>query len=345
MASLWFWIVAVMVVAYVVLDGFDLGAGVIYLLVAKTNEERRRVLRSIGPVWDGNEVWLLAAGGTLYFAFPLLYASSFSGFYLPLMIVLWLLMLRAIGIEFRVHIDTPMWRGFFDVIFAVSSTLLCVFLGAALGNVVRGVPLDATRYFFEPLWIDFKLGPKTGILDWYTILTGVVALVTLTAHGAYYVALKTDEDLGRRARGVALLLWPVQFFLTLVSLIATYFVKPEVMENYKNHSIGFLVPVVVVGSLAVMLWANPKGKEKTAFLASSFYIVGMLVGAAFALYPVVLPARDHQYDLTIYNSSAGAYGLSVGLVWWILGAALAVAYFAFIYRMFRGKVQLGEGHY
>jgi cytochrome bd ubiquinol oxidase subunit II len=345
MASLWFWIVAVMVVAYVVLDGFDLGAGVIYLLVAKTNEERRRVLRSIGPVWDGNEVWLLAAGGTLYFAFPLLYASSFSGFYLPLMIVLWLLMLRAIGIEFRVHIDTPMWRGFFDVIFALSSTLLCVFLGAALGNVVRGVPLDATRYFFEPLWTDFKLGPKTGILDWYTILTGVVALVTLTAHGAYYVALKTDEDLGRRARGMALLLWPVQFFLTLVSLIATYFVKPEVMENYKNHSIGFLVPVVVVGSLAVMLWANPKGKEKTAFLASSFYIVGMLVGAAFALYPVVLPARDHQYDLTIYNSSAGAYGLSVGLVWWILGAALAVAYFAFIYRMFRGKVQLGEGHY
>src|ERR1700751_1040794 len=132
MASVWFWIVAVMVVAYVVLDGFDLGAGVIYLLVAKTNDERRRVLSSIGPVWDGNEVWLLAAGGTLYFAFPQLYASSFSGFYLPLMIVLWLLMLRAIGIEFRVHIDSPLWRNFFDAIFALSSTLLCVFLGAAL---------------------------------------------------------------------------------------------------------------------------------------------------------------------------------------------------------------------
>jgi cytochrome bd ubiquinol oxidase subunit II len=344
-ASLWFWIVAVMVVAYVVLDGFDLGAGVIYLLVAKTNEERRRVLRSIGPVWDGNEVWLLAAGGTLYFAFPQLYASSFSGFYLPLMIVLWLLMLRAVGIEFRVHVDTPLWRGFFDVIFALSSTLLCVFLGAALGNVVRGVPLDESRYFFEPLWTDFKLGPKTGILDWYTVLTGVVALVTLTAHGAYYVALKTDEDLGRRARGMALLLWPVQFFLTCISLVATYFVRPEVMDNYRNHKIGFLVPVIVVASLAVMLWAAPKGKEKLAFMASSLYIVGMLVGAAFALYPVVLPARDHAYDLTIYNSSAGVYGLTVGLAWWILGAALAVAYFVFIYRMFRGKVQVEEGHY
>jgi cytochrome d ubiquinol oxidase subunit II len=345
MASLWFWIVAVMVTAYVVLDGFDLGAGVIYLLVAKTNEERRRVLGAIGPVWDGNEVWLLAAGGTLYFAFPLLYASSFSGFYLPLMIVLWLLMLRAIGIEFRVHIDHPIWRTFFDAVFALSSILLCVFLGAALGNVVRGVPLDATGYFFEPLWTDFKLGPQTGILDWYTVLTGVVALVTLTAHGAYYVALKTDEDLGRRARGLALLLWPGQFFLTCVSLIATYFIRPEIMENYRNHSIGFVVPVIVVASLALMLWAVPKGKEKIAFLASSFYIVGMLVGAAFALYPVVLPARDPQYDLTIYNTSAGAYGLSVGLVWWILGAALAAAYFVFVYRMFRGKVQVGEGHY
>ena len=127
-----------MVTTYVVLDGFDLGAGVIYLFAAKTNDERRRVLRAIGPVWDGNEVWLLAAGGTLYFAFPLLYASSFSGFYLPLMMVLWLLMLRAIGIEFRVHIDNPIWREFFDVVFSVSSILLCVFLGAALGNVGAG---------------------------------------------------------------------------------------------------------------------------------------------------------------------------------------------------------------
>ncbi|MGB9234407.1 MAG: cytochrome d ubiquinol oxidase subunit II [Terriglobales bacterium] len=345
MARLWFWIVAVMVTAYAVLDGFDLGAGVIYLLVAKTNDERRRVLRAIGPVWDGNEVWLLAAGGTLYFAFPLLYASSFSGFYLPLMIVLWLLMLRAVGIEFRVHIDNSIWRDLFDVVFALSSILLCVFLGAALGNVVRGVPLDATGYFFEPLWTNFKLGPQTGILDWYTILTGVVALVTLTAHGAHYVALKTDQDLGRRARGLALLLWPLQFFLTCVALIVTYFIRPEVMANYQMHAIGILVPIIVFASLATMLWAAPKGKEKTAFVASTLYIVGMLVGAAFALYPIVLPSRDREHDLTIWNTSAGVHGLNVGLVWWTLGAMLAVAYFVFIYRMFRGKVQLGEGHY
>jgi len=345
MASLWFWIVAVMVTVYVVLDGFDLGTGVIYLIVAKTNEERRRVLRAIGPVWDGNEVWLLAAGGTLYFAFPLLYASSFSGFYLPLMMVLWLLMMRAVGIEFRAHIENPVWQEFFDAVFAVSSILLCIFLGAALGNVVRGVPLDSTGYFFEPLWTNFRLGNQTGILDWYTVLAGVVALVTLTAHGSHYIGLKTDDDLGRRARGVALLCWPLQFFLTCISLVATYFIRPTIMVNYTKHPVGVLVPIVVFSSLAVMLWATPKGREKVAFLASSLYIVGMLVGAAFALYPVVLPARDHQHDLTIYNTAAGIHGLSVGLVWWTLGAVLAAAYFVFVYRMFRGKVTLEEGHY
>ena len=345
MASLWYWIVAAMVATYVVLDGFDLGAGVIYLMAAKTDEERRKVLRAIGPVWDGNEVWLLAAGGTLYFAFPQLYASSFSGFYLPLMMVLWLLMLRAVGIEFRVHSESHVWQGFFDVVFSVSSILLAVFFGAALGNVVRGVPLDATGYFFEPLWTDFKLGPQVGILDWYTVLIGVMALVTLTAHGSYYIALKTDADLGRRARGFALLCWPLQFFLSVSAMVATYFIRPDIMTNYGNHPIGLVVPIVVVASLAVMLWANPKGKEKLAFVASSLYITFLLVGAAFALYPVVLPARDHQYDLTIYNTAAGTHGLSVGLVWWSFGAVLALGYFAFVYRMFRGKVQLGEGHY
>jgi len=345
MASLWYWIVAVMVTTYVVLDGFDLGAGAIYLAVAKTDEERRRVLGSIGPVWDGNEVWLIAAGGTLYFAFPQLYASSFSGFYLPLTMVLWLLILRGIGIEFRAHVRNSVWQNFFDVVFSVSSILLAVFFGAALGNVVRGVPLDATGYFFEPLWTNFQLSAQPGILDWYTVLIGLLSLVTLTAHGSLYVAVKTDDDLGRRARGVALLCWPLQFFLTCSTLVATYFIRPGVMTNYEKHMIGLLVPLVVFASLAVMLWANPKGKEKLAFAASSLYITGMLVGAAFALYPVVLPARDPQYSLTIYNTAAGSHGLSVGLVWWTFGAVLATAYFLFLYRMFRGKVQVGEGHY
>jgi cytochrome d ubiquinol oxidase subunit II len=346
METLWFMIVAVMVAAYVVLDGFDLGAGVICLYVARSSAERRVVLRAIGPVWDGNEVWLLAAGGTLYFAFPQLYASSFSGFYLPLMMVLWLLMLRGIGIEFRAHMENPVWIGFFDVIFCVSSALLAIFLGAALGNVIRGVPLGPDGYFFEPLWTDFRVGAHPGILDWYTVMAGVIALVTLTAHGALYVVTKTEADLNLRARRVALLMWPIQALLTVVSLIATNWIKPKVMDNYREHPIGLAIPLLVLASLGAMLWATLKGKEKPAFVASSLYIVSMLVGAAFALYPVVLPAStDPSFSLTIYNSAAGHHGLVVGVTWWCIAFVLALGYFVFIYRMFRGKVRLEGGGY
>jgi cytochrome d ubiquinol oxidase subunit II len=350
METLWFMIVAVMVAAYVVLDGFDLGAGVIYLGAARTSDERRRIMRAIGPVWDGNEVWLLASGGTLYFAFPQLYASSFSGFYLPLMMVLWLLMLRGIGIELRAHMANPVWIGFFDVIFCVSSVLLCIFFGAALGNVVRGVPLGQDHYFFEALWTNFRVGANPGILDWYTVLTGVIALVTLTTHGSLYVAIKTEGDLNRRARAVALAVWPVQVLLTIVGLVATIYIRPTVLDNYRLYIAGFLIPGVVYGSLGVMIYAMRKGQdvaaEKLAFVASALYIVGMLVGAAFALYPVVLPSStDPALNLTIYNTAAGHHGLTVGFTWWILGMILALCYFTLLFRMFKGKVRLeGEGY-
>jgi len=201
METIWFCLVAVMIAVYVVLDGFDLGAGIIHLFVARTDSERRAVLGSIGPVWDGNEVWLLAGGGTLYFAFPALYASSFSGFYLPLMIVLWLLILRGISIEFRNHIQSPVWQPLWDVVFAGASALLAIFFGAALGNVVRGVPLDASGEFFLPLWTDFTVGMDTGILDWYTILIAVAALLTLIGDGvkgwaAVYLAGRVGAAVG-----------------------------------------------------------------------------------------------------------------------------------------------------
>src|SRR5712671_3892392 len=160
MGFIWFWIVAVMLTAYVVLDGFDLGVGILHPLLSRTEHDRQIMLRVIGPVWDGNEVWLLAGGGTLYFAFPTLYAASFSGFYLPLMIVLWLLMLRGIAIEFRSHVDSPAWTPVWDVVFSLSSLLLVIFYGAALGNVVRGVPLTAEGWFFAPLWTDLRVGPE-----------------------------------------------------------------------------------------------------------------------------------------------------------------------------------------
>src|SRR3984957_11679824 len=191
MGTIWFCLVAGMIAAYVLLDGFDLGAGAIHLLVAKTAEERRQVIASIGPVWDGNEVWLLATGGTMYFAFPALYAAGFRRFFLPLMIVLWLLILRGISIEFRNHESSEVWTQLWDFVFSAASLLLAVFYGAALGNVVRGVPLDASGYFFEPLWTNWRLSEATGILDWYTVLVGVCALAALVMHGALWVQMKT----------------------------------------------------------------------------------------------------------------------------------------------------------
>src|SRR5262245_54878418 len=224
MQDIWFCLVALMITLYVVFDGFDLGVGIIHPWVARNEEERRRVLRSIGPVWDGNEVWLLAAGGTLYFAFPQLYASALSGFYLPLMMVLWLLMLRGIGIELRTHIDNAVWQKFFDSLFFLASALLAIFFGAALGNVIRGVPLGSDGYFFEALWTDFRVGSNPGILDWYTIMAGVVALVTLTAHGSHYLILKTEGELAQRVKRLAIGIWPVQLLLTIISLGCTWFV-------------------------------------------------------------------------------------------------------------------------
>src|SRR5205807_708273 len=177
MQTLWFILVGFMLIMYVVLDGFDLGAGAIHLFAAKNEPERRMILRAIGPVWDGNEVWLIAAGGTLFFTFPLLYASSFSGFYLPLIIVLWLLMFRGVSVELRSRIANPVWASFWDGMFFLGSALLAIFFGAAMANVIRGVPLDKSGIFFEALWTDFNpFSANPGILDWYTVLVGLIGV-------------------------------------------------------------------------------------------------------------------------------------------------------------------------
>jgi cytochrome d ubiquinol oxidase subunit II len=291
-------------------------------------------------------VWLLAAGGTLYFAFPMLYASSFSGFYLPLMIVLWLLMLRAIGIELRSHIDAVLWRNFFDVLFSFSSVLLAIFFGAALGNVIRGVPLNAEGYFFEPLWTTFTVDEHPGILDWYTVLTGVMAFATLTSHGALYVATKTEGELASRARRAASISWWAIALLTVVGLIATLRIRPELLNNYKEGVAGMLFPIIVLASLAGMILFRIKGNDRAAFASSCGYIVGMLGGVAYAMYPNLLPAStESRYGLTIHNSAAGGYGLSIGLRWWVIGIVIALGYFFYLYRSFRGKVSLqGDGY-
>lgn len=343
---IWFCIVAAMIAMYVVLDGFDLGAGIVHLGVARTEDERRMVLKSIGPVWDGNEVWLLAGGGALYFAFPALYASSFSGFYLPLMIVLWLLILRGISVEFRNHIHNRVWKPFWDVVFCFSSALLAIFFGAALGNVVRGVPLDASGDFFLPLWTNFQPGPQPGILDWYTILTGVFAFLTLTLHGALWVNLKTEGDVQRRARSVANVAWLGVAALTAIVTIVSFRIQPHLASSFERMPAGFIFPVLALAGLAGMFLYLRKGAEDLAFYSSCAYILGMLTSVVFGVFPNVLPANsDPALSLTIHNASAPEYGLRVGLMWFIPGILLAASYTIFLYRKFAGKVQLdASGH-
>jgi len=344
METVWFCLVAIMIAAYAVLDGFDLGAGAVNFLVAKTDEERDLVIRSIGPVWDGNEVWLLAGGGTLYFAFPALYASGFSGFYLPLMIVLWLLILRGIAVEFRERVDSLVWIKFWDVVFAAGSLLLAVFYGAALGNVVRGVPLDDKGYFFEALWTDFRLGTATGILDWYTILIGLAALAALSLHGALWLALKTEGPVHDRSQRSARATWWAVLVLTFVVTAVTFHVQPQVPKNLSQHPAGYVFPLLALAGLAGMGWSIRRKDDLQSFLASCLYLVGMLTSVVFGLYPLVLPASTGPaYSLTVYNAKAADYGLRVGLVWWIIGMALATAYFVHVYRNFAGKVKPEEG--
>jgi cytochrome d ubiquinol oxidase subunit II len=338
METIWFCLVAIMVAMYVLLDGFDLGAGAIHLLVAQTDEERRQVLASIGPVWDGNEVWLLAAGGTLYFAFPALYASGFSGFYLPLMIVLWLLILRGTSVEFRNHIKSPVWDPLWDFLFCASSLLLAVFFGAALGNVVRGVPLDASGYFFEPLWTNFRLGEETGILDWYTILVGVLALLALVMHGGLWVQMKTSDAVSLRAGKLASRAWWGVVVLTALVTAVTFQVQPQVKANFGTWPWGFIFPLLAVAGLAGVLFELRKNDDVKAFYASCAYLTGMLTSVVFGVYPMVLPARNPVYSLTVTSAKAGAYGLKIGLIWWVVGMILAAGYFTFVYRSFAGKV-------
>ena len=348
MGTLWFWIVASMLAAYVVLDGFDLGVGIVYLFVTKSEQDRRLALRAIGPVWDGNEVWLLAAGGTLFFSFPLVYASAFSGFYLPIMMVLWLFMLRGISIELRSHSHEALLHTLFDGLFSLSSTLLAIFFGAALANVVRGVPIGPDNYFFLPLWTDWRTGPHPGILDWYTITGAVLALVALAFHGSLYLALKTEGELEQRALTLARKLWPAVLVVTLLSIPATVLARPDSLQNYRTHPMAFLAPLLVLASLAILPSAIRKRASRRAFLSSCLYLAAMLAGAAAGLFPVLLPSAGNEgRDLTIARALAGSHTLRIGLVWWSLGISLALLYFGVVYWLFRGKVSRhaeGYGH-
>lgn len=341
METFWFVAVTLMLGIYVVLDGFDFGVGIVYPIVARTERERRTALGAIGPVWNGNEVWLLASGGLLFFAFPKAYASGFSGFYLALIIVLWLLIARGLALELRSHVDHPLWRQFWDLAFSGASALLAVVFGAALGNLIRGVPLNQDGYFFVALWTNFMTGPEPGILDWYTVLTGLASAAILAFHGANYLAMKTDGKLRVRTSTVSRFSGFVATGLVVLVLATIPFVQPAFHLNYAAHPAGYLFPSVGVAALAAALEFRRRDEDFAAFGTSSLFILAMLASTAWGSYPNILIATtDPANSLTVTNATAGTYGLQVGLWWFLIGFSLVITYQVYAHRAFLGKVQV-----
>ena len=341
MEMLWYGVVSVMLAVYVVLDGFDIGAGTLHLLVARSDSERRTVLGAIGPLWDGNEVWLLAGGGALVLAFPEAYAVGFSGFYLPLILVLWLLVLRGLSIELRSHLRNPLWRSFWDVVFTSASALLGVVLGAALGNVIRGVPLDESGTFGLPLFAEALPGLRSGVLDLYTVLVGVFTLVALAAHGGLFLAWKTEGAVQARSLRAARLLFVLVGVLLVVVTWATVRVQPVLAEAASRRPLAWLTLLLVAAGIAGLVLGLARGRAALAFAGSALFLVGLLASAAAASWPVLLHSTvSPRFDLTAQAAASQADALRTALTWALIGLPLACAYFVYVARTFRGPVRV-----
>ncbi len=331
METLWYILLTWVLATYVVLDGMDFGVGMLHLRMARNPEERQLMLRSIGPVWDGNEVWLLVAGGTLFLAFPQLLATAFSGFYLPLMLVLWLLIFRALGIELQHHLHHPLWQNFWDVAFSLASFLLALFFGVALGNVLRGVSFDSDQHFFAPLFTNFRTDPLTGILDGYTLLVGLTAVVALGFHGCLWTCRQQGDPLRSRAKHVAQILGPLLVLLTILLTVVSFWVQPLLKSHAIERPWGFVFPALGLTGLGVAIFLVRCGHYGKAFLGSCLYLYGMIATASVSLYPYVLPGRPPTRGLTLFAAAAPQESLIWGLLWWIPGILLACIYFLYIY--------------
>jgi cytochrome d ubiquinol oxidase subunit II len=341
MEPLWFAIVAGMLAVYVVLDGFDFGAGFLHLIVARTDAERRTVFAAIGPVWDGNEVWLLAGGGALFMAFPEAYAVGFSGFYLPLMLLLWVLILRGLSIELRGHVSDPLWTAFWDATFAIGSTLIAIVLGAALGNVLRGVPLDGTGTFHMPLFDTFWPSPRSGVLDVYTVGVGVFTLLALAGHGGLYLAMKSEGPVHDRSLRAARVSWILAGLLFPIVTWATARVSPELPAAAAQRGLVWILAALVAASAATLVVGLVRGRPEVGFIGSAGTLFTLLGTAAAARWPVLLRSSvSPSLSLDAFQAATTQHGLRVALTWSLIGLPLACGYFVFLARLFRGKVRL-----
>lgn len=325
---------------FVVLEGFDIGAGMLQYVVGKTEAERRTVIAAIGPLWSWHEVWLIGFGGTFLLAFPAMMTAAFSGFYLALFILLWCLILRGISIEVSGHIADPLWRAGWHFCFVLSNVLLAVLIGAALGNVVRGVPLDAQGTFALPLFTNFRPDGSVGVLDWYTVSAAVFLLVTFAAHGAVGLALKTVGRVHDRSIETAKLLWRFVFGLLALITVETWQVRPGFFSAMVSQPFGwFGLLGTGFGGFSVLVGLN-KRSERHALLGSACFISGLMVAGAAGIFPLMLRSTlAPEYSLSAYRSAADAHSLAIALVWWPIALSFSLGYFWFVYRNYSGKVR------
>ncbi|MCG3181916.1 MAG: Cytochrome bd-I ubiquinol oxidase subunit 2 [Phycisphaerae bacterium] len=328
----WFVLLFVLLIGYAIMDGYDLGVGALHIL-ARGDDQRRISLGSIGPTWDGNEVWLLTAGGALFAAFPPVYATVFSGFYIALMLLLAVLIGRAVALEFRSRINSPGWRRTWDATFWVCSAVPALLLGVAFGNVLRGVPLNAQGDY---------AGTFIGLLNPFSLLVGVLTLVGATAHGAIYLAGKCEGE--QQARLVRLVgpLWALFIVLFIGATAAARAVSPFLFERaLLARPLTWVLLVLAAGGLAAVVPLVRSGRFSRAFVASSAAIGAGMALAAGGLYPRLLPCSDDlSRSLTIANSSSTPLTLKAMLVIALVGMPAVLVYTAVVHHIFRGKVKL-----
>lgn len=335
--QVWFVLYVAIIGGYVILDGFDLGTGILHPFVARTDRERRVMLNAIGPVWDGNEVWLVLGGGALFAAFPLVYASLFSGFYTAMMLVLLVLILRTVSIEFRSKRDSPRWRATWDWVFFGSSLGITVLLGVALANVLRGVALDADGNMFIDL---------VDLLSPYALLVGVAGVAMLALHGAIYLTLKTDGELLERLRRLIPRLMVVAFVLVTAVIGWTLALDQPIDDRFRERPWTVVFPLLALGA-ALLAWRLLRqARYLPAFFASGTMIGLLLASVGAGLYPVLLPSSiDPANDLTIYNAASAEPTLMVMFVVACIGLPFVLLYTAGVYYFFRGRVELDDESY
>ncbi|MGD2135167.1 MAG: cytochrome d ubiquinol oxidase subunit II [Gemmatimonadales bacterium] len=334
--TVWFILFTVLIAGYAVLDGFDLGVGVLHGF-AKNDDERRRHLNAVGPVWDGNEVWLLTAGGALFAAFPIVYATVFSGFYLALMLVVAALVFRATSFEFRGKVDTPRWRSFWDWSFVLGSLVASLLFGVAVGNIARGIPIDADGRF---------VGSFLGLLNPFALLVGLVTLSAFVMHGAAYLLLKVEGDHRDRMRR-----WVRGSWLTFVGLYAAangwaLAALPHGFDGIATNPLIWLFGAALIVSIVTVPLAAQRQRDGLTFLGSAGTILAMIALPAIGLFPRLVPSSiDLAYSLTAYNASSSQRTLTVMLYIALIGMPLVLVYTAYVYRVFKGKVVLTEESY